>query len=102
MNHFICNTLLGQLRGVTGRQEGKLGIGELRPYDVEQLEVLLSVKFERSLEWLTRLEYSMAYNMGKPMIAEACPHSSRCSFCGEESRDLGIDRLYGLHFLECE
>src|SRR5216683_3500697 len=74
MKYLIRNTLLCQFCRVTGRQEGKLHIRELRPYDVEQLKALPFVKFERRLEWLPWLEHSMAHDMGKLMIREVCQH----------------------------
>src|SRR5216683_4916296 len=71
MEYLVRNTLLGQLCCVTSRQEGKLSIRELRLYDVKQLKVLLFMKFERSLEWFSWLEYSMAHNMRELMMSEA-------------------------------
>ena len=47
MNHFVRETLFGQLCRVTCRQAGELSIGELRSYNIEQLKALPFVKCPR-------------------------------------------------------
>src|SRR5229473_3915734 len=101
MEHLVHNAVVSQLCGVTSGQEGELSIRELRPYDVKQQKAVPSVKLERRLEWLPRLEYSMAHNMREPMIWKACQHGSRCSLYVEESCHLGIDGSYGFHLFQC-
>jgi hypothetical protein len=52
------------------------------------------LKLERSIEWLSCLEYTMARKMDEPMYSEALPNSRRCRILGDKSGHCCLETLY--------
>lgn len=84
---------------MTSGQKGKLSVGELRSHEAEYGKALPSMELEGSLEWLPRLEYSVAYNMGESMVAQIAKHGSGRCLCREEESSLGFRWLGQLSLL---
>src|SRR5712691_6634018 len=57
-----------QPRRVTSRKERKFGRRKSRPNDVQECKTLALIKLERCVKRLSRLKYSMARKMGKPVV----------------------------------
>src|SRR5260221_10997414 len=73
---FISDAFFRQLRGVTSRKECKFSGGKSRPNDLEGRKTLTFIKLERCVKWLSRLKFSMARKMGKPVVLKPL-HNSR-------------------------
>jgi len=54
MDLLVRDALLSKLRSMTGKQEGELGVGELRPYGVEQWKVTPSAELESRLAQISQ------------------------------------------------
>src|SRR5260221_3494901 len=74
---LISDAFSRQLRRVTSRKERKFCRRKSRPNDVKECKTLALIKLERCVKRLSRLKYSMARKMGKPMVLEALHNSRR-------------------------
>jgi hypothetical protein len=85
VERLIGDAVFCDFCGVATRKECEFHIWKSRSYDVQQGKTRASVKFERSVEWLSRLEHSMTCEVGKLTASEALEYGGGRGFSGDKT-----------------